>query len=258
LAQIAQAGLTAGVEVGVLVDVNVGQNRCGVLPGSPALVLARQVANTPGVSLRGVMGYEGHLVGIRERGSRESRTQEAMGLLVETAALLRAEGLPCEIVSGGGTGTYDISGNVAGLTEIQAGSYVLMDTDYAAVGLPFEHALSVLGTVISRTGDRCVANCGHKAMTMDHGLPSVKAIPGAKVTALNDEHALLSVPSSCVLAVGDVVELWPSHIDPTMNLHDVCFVVDGDRVLDTWSIAARGYADQRSVIAARARAKQPE
>ena len=174
LAQLAAAADAAGATVGVLVDVNVGQNRCGAPAGEAALGLARRVEATSGVALRGVMGYEGHLVSIRARAEREARTREAMGRLIATAELLRVSGLPCDIVSGGGTGTYDIDGELPGITEVQAGSYVLMDTDYGALGLPFEHALSVRGTVISRTGDRCVADCGHKAATMDHGFPLVK------------------------------------------------------------------------------------
>ena len=98
-------------------------------------------------------------------------------------------------MSAGGTGTYDISGRIDGITEIQAGSYALMDTDYAGVGVPFETAFWVLGTVVSRpTRDRCVADCGHKSMTKDHGLPSVRGIEGATVTSLNDEHATIGIP----------------------------------------------------------------
>jgi D-serine deaminase-like pyridoxal phosphate-dependent protein len=247
---VAAAARAAGVTVGVLVDVNVGQDRCGVAPGEAALVLARRVAGAAGVRLRGVMGYEGHVQPVRDRAEREVRAREAMGLLVATAEQLRADGLPCEVVSGGGSGTYDLSGNVPGVSEIQAGSYVLMDTDYAAVGLPFEAALTVAGTVVSRTGMRVVADCGHKALARDHGLPAVAGVPGASVAGLNDEHAILEVPADCTLAVGDRVALRPSHIDPTLNLHDACFVVEDGRVVDVWPIAARGYADQRAALAA--------
>ena len=196
------------------------------------------------------MGYEGHLQPIRERSDRESRTRLAMQGLVGTAQLLRASGLSCEVVSAGGTGTYDISGRIDGVTEIQAGSYALMDTDYSGVGVPFEPAFSVLGTVVSRPApDRCVADCGHKAASKDHGYPSVKGIAGAKVTALNDEHATIALPPESTVAVGDLVELLPSHTDPTINLHDVFYVVDGDRVIDVWPIAARGYPEQRAIAA---------
>jgi D-serine deaminase-like pyridoxal phosphate-dependent protein len=151
----------------------------------------------------------------------------------------------CDVVSAGGTGTYDITGLVPGVTEVQAGSYALMDTDYARVGVPFEHALTVLGTVISRPApDRCVADCGHKSMTKDHGLPLVR-VPGAEVVALNDEHATLRLPPQSTISVGDRIELIPSHVDPTINLHDVIYPVQRDQVVGTWPIV-RGYAEHRA------------
>ncbi len=247
LEQMAAAATRAGVTVGILVDVNVGQNRCGVAPGEEALALARRVAATGGLRLRGVMGYEGHLQPVFDRGEREARARQAMEALVRTAHLLEEHGLPCDTVSAGGTGTHDITGRVSGVTEVQAGSYVLMDADYARLELPFEQALFVLGTVVSRpVAERCVADCGHKATTKDHGNPSVDGVQGASVLSLNDEHATIALPPGATIAIGDRVRLRPSHIDPTMNLHDVVYALDGDRVLDTWPIAARGYPEQRS------------
>jgi D-serine deaminase-like pyridoxal phosphate-dependent protein len=128
------------------------------------------------------------------------------------------------------------------MTEIQAGSYVLMDTAYAKLDIPFEQAFTVLGTVLSRPRpEQLAADNGHKACSIDHGNPSVKGIDGANVLYLADEHVVVAVPADCSIAVGDRIELWPSHIDPTINLHDWMYVVDGDRVLDVWSVAARGY-----------------
>ena len=244
LNDLATAARAAGVTVAVLVDLNVGQGRCGVTPGDEALGLARLVAATTGVTLRGVMGYEGHLQPIRDRAERDAHTRQAMRGLVDTANRIRASGIPCEVVSAGGTGTYDISGRIDGITEIQAGSYALMDTDYVSVGVPFEQAFSVLGTIVSRPApDRCVADCGHKSMTKDHGNPAVKGIDGATVTALNDEHATIALPPASTLAVGDLIQLLPSHTDPTINLHDVFYAVEGDRVVDVWPIVARGYRE---------------
>jgi len=239
---LAAAARRAGVTLGVLVDVNVGQMRCGVLPGEPALALASRVAGTRGLELRGVMGYEGHVQPVRDRAERVSQAERAMAALVETAARMRAAGLPCDIVSAGGTGTFDISGRVAGVTEIQAGSYVLMDTDYGEVGVPFEQAFFVLGTIVSRpAADRCVADGGHKSTTKDHSLPRVQGVEGAAVSSLNDEHATIAIPPDSPIRIGDRVRLIPSHTDPTMNLHDVIYAVEGERVVDVWPIAARGY-----------------
>ena len=164
LEALSRAARDAGSRVGVLVDLNVGQGRCGVEPGEAVLTLARQAAQSDGITLRGVMGYEGHLQPVRDRADRESRARSAMHALVKAATTLRQSNLPCEVVSAGGTGTYDISGRIDGITEIQAGSYALMDTDYIGVGVPFEPACWVLGTVVSRPArDRCVADCGHKS-----------------------------------------------------------------------------------------------
>jgi len=243
---LAAAARASDVHIGVLIDVNVGQNRCGVAPGAQAVDLARRVAENDNLALRGVMGYEGHAQPIRDRKEREERAHDAMGALTATADELRAAGLTCDVVSAGGTGTFDISGRFSGVTEIQAGSYALMDSDYGEVHVPFEQAFWVLGTVISRPSpDRCVADCGHKALTKDHGLPEVNWIAGATVAALNDEHATIALPPGASIAVGDRVQLVPSHTDPTVNLHDVFYVIEHDRVIDVWPIE-RGYREHRA------------
>ncbi len=249
--QIAAAADEAGVEVGVLVDVNVGMPRCGVQPGEPAAVLASRIADTSGIRLRGVMGYEGHAVGIPERDKREHVARKAMENLTASVEAIRGAGLPCDIVSAGGTGSYDITGRVSGITEIQAGSYVLMDTAYAQLDIPFEHALWVLGTVVSRPSPGfCVLDSGHKACTEDHGNPSVHGIEGATVIFLSDEHASLMIPADSPLRVGDRVQMTPSHIDPTINLHDAIYALDGDKVADVWPVTARGYSDERRSLSA--------
>jgi D-serine deaminase-like pyridoxal phosphate-dependent protein len=247
LDDIAAAARAAGVTVGVLVDIDVGLPRCGVAPGEPALALARRVSETPGVELRGAMGYEGHVMGIRDRTEREARARKSMDRLLSSVHLIRQAGLRCEIVSGGGTCTFDITGGIEGITEVQAGTYVLMDSTYRYDDLPFELALTLLGTVVSRPKpDLLVADCGHKSATEDHGNPPVIGIDGASVLFLSDEHASLRVPPECPLGPGDRIQLAPSHIDPTINLHDVLYAADGDEVVDVWPVAARGYREQRA------------
>lgn len=244
--QVGAAAQEGGAEIGVLVDVNVGMPRCGVQPGEPAAALARRISDTSGIRLRGAMGYEGHAVGLPERDKRDPIARSAMEKLTASVEAIRGAGLPCEIVSAGGTGTYDITGRVPGVTEIQAGSYVLMDTAYAKLDIPFEHAFWVLGTVVSRPSPGLiVTDSGHKACTEDHGNPSVRDIKGANVLFLSDEHASITIPGDSNLRIGDRVQLVPSHIDPTINLHDVFYVVEGDAVVDVWPITARGYAAQR-------------
>ncbi len=249
LDDLARAARAEGTEIGVLVEVNMIRVRCGVRRGEPALELARRVGETEGVRLRGLMGYEAHVMSIEDRAEREAEVARVMPRLLDTMQLVREEGLPCEIVSAGGTGTFDITGALEGITEIQAGSYVLMDTAYAKLDTPFELALSVLGTVLARhRPEICVADCGHKACTQDHGYPDVKGIDGAEVVFLHDEHASITLPPESTIRPGDRIELWPSHIDPTINLHDVLFAVDGDEVVEVWPVAGRGYREQRTLL----------
>jgi D-serine deaminase-like pyridoxal phosphate-dependent protein len=246
LDDIAGAARAAGTQVGVLVDVDVGLPRCGVAPGEPALALARRVHEAEGVALRGAMGYEGHVMGFADRAEREAKARKAMDRLLSSVRMIREAGLPCAIVSAGGTCTFDITGDIEGVTEIQAGTYALMDSSYLYDDLPFELAMSILGTVLSRPRpEMIVADCGHKAVTMDHGNPPVKGIEGASVLFLSDEHASIRVPADCPLGPGDRVELWGSHIDPTINLHDVIYAVEEGRVTGAWPVAARGYPEHR-------------
>ena len=245
LEQVSKAAQDTGTTVGVLVEVNIGF-RAGTAPGEPAVTLARRVTDTPGVELRGLMGYEGPAAGIEERDKREAMARGALDRLLSTVPLFRAASLPADIVSAGSTGTYDMTGRMDGVTEIQAGSYVLMDTAYGKEGLPFEQAFWVLGTVLSRPSPTSVsADCGHKSCSQDHGMPDVRDVPGATVMFLADEHAMITVPPDSEMKPGDRVQLVPSHIDPTINLHDVFYALDGDTVVGIWPIEARGYAEQR-------------
>jgi D-serine deaminase-like pyridoxal phosphate-dependent protein len=249
LDDLASAARDEGVTIGVLVDVNVGLPRCGIAHGEPALALAKRAHETDGVRLHGLMGYEGHVVGLENREEREARAAKAMDRLLETANLVRAAGLPCDIVSAGGTGTFDITGVMDGITEVQAGSYVLMDTAYAKLGTPFEQAFTILSTVLSRPrSDLCATDAGLKACAVDHGNPELKDVDGGSVLFLSDEHCSISLPPDSSIAPGDRIELWPSHIDPTINLHDALFACNGDDVFEVWPIAARGYREQRLLV----------
>jgi D-serine deaminase-like pyridoxal phosphate-dependent protein len=173
------------------------------------------------------MGYEGHAMLNADRAERARLTAQSMERL---AAAHRDVG--GEVVSAGGTGSYDLN---ALATEIQAGSYALMDTSYAALGLPFQPALSLLATVISISSGYAVADCGLKALGMDHGNP---AIPGARVWFCSDEHVTFD---GLRVRVGDRIAVWPAHVDPTVAYHERAHVVSGDEVLETWPIDLRGW-----------------
>jgi D-serine deaminase-like pyridoxal phosphate-dependent protein len=229
LAVDSEATIAAAASGGVrevLVDVNVGLPRCGCAPGDAGRLADR--ARSKGLDVRGVMGYEGHVVGLESRDERVSKTGESMALLLQAHADVGGE-----LVSAGGTGTYDIN---TWATEIQAGSYALMDTAYAKLDLPFRHALTVLATVISVSPRWAVADCGLKALGMDHGNPTTDA---GDVWFCSDEH-LTFAPSS-PLSVGDHIRVLPAHVDPTIALHEAMYVVDGDDVVEKWPVDLRGW-----------------
>ena len=214
----ARAGLSE-----VLIDVNVGLPRCGCLPEDAGRLADR--ARAAGLTVRGVMGYEGHIVGLEDRSARAAMLENAMGHLVSAAGEVGGG-----VISAGGTGTYDLN---SWATEIQAGSYALMDTAYGKLGLPFAQALSVLSTVISVSASWAVADCGLKAFGMDHGNP---ALEGAEVWFCSDEH-LVFAPAS-PFRVGDRVRVIPAHVDPTVAYHESLFLVDGDEVVDRWEVVS--------------------
>lgn len=220
----------------VLIDVNVGLPRCGCDPADAAILAGE--ARDRGLSVRGVMGYEGHAVGVEDRAERRSQVEASMTVLAAAH-----DDVGGELISGGGTGSWDLN-TVA--NEIQAGSYALMDTAYAKLDLPFGHALSLLATVISvnRAG-WAVADSGLKALGMDHGNPSLSgALAGGLVWFCSDEHVVFSPPEGVALpAVGDRIELLPAHVDPTVAYHDRLYVVDSDHdeVLDDWAVDMRGW-----------------
>ena len=243
VAQLSAACVAKGVELRVLVEVDIGMGRCGTPPGAPARDLARQVSGAAGLHLTGLMGYEGHLVLVRDFEERARRAREDLEGLVVTAALLERDGLPVEIVSSGGTGTYDITGDHPLVTEVQAGSYVFMDSTYRSVRPDFEPSLTLLSTVVSRqVTERVVVDAGLKTLTKEFGWPLALNAPGVSVRYLSEEHGVLDVahPESVAWRPGDRVRFLPSHCCTTVNLHDTLHVIQHGRLVDLWPIAARG------------------
>ncbi len=216
----------------VLVDVNVGLPRCGCDP-SEAGRLA-DAARAAGLGVRGVMGYEGHVYLHAERTDRAAATEAAMELLA--TAHERVGG---DIISAGATGTYDLN-SIA--TEIQAGSYALMDQTFAPMIPAFAPALWIEATVISVGRGFAVADCGLKALGMDHGNPTVA---DASVLFVSDEHLTFRTDHTShphhPLRVGDHIRVWPAHIDPTVAYHERMYVVTGDDVVDEWAVDLRGW-----------------
>ncbi len=237
---LSEAAQVKGVELRVLVEVDVGMGRCGTAPEGPSFELAQRLVALPGLRFEGIMGYEGHAVMIEDFEEREEVAQEAMAKLVATRDFVQERGIEVEIVSGGGTGTYQITGNYPGVTEIQAGSYATMDGRYRRVGMEFRHALTVVTQVISTRGDRAITDAGMKTLTPEFGMPPVLDPEGWEATKLSEEHGFLQREDGPGLQPGDVVELIPSHGCTTINLHDAYYVTRDGVVEAVWPVAARG------------------
>jgi D-serine deaminase-like pyridoxal phosphate-dependent protein len=236
---LSAAAGAAGVEIGVLVDVDVGLERCGVRTADEAIALAGRVSRLPGLHLHGVMGYEGHCALEPDREKRATQVRAAMGRLLAVADAVRTSGFPVEVVSAGGTGTFDLTGAYPGVTELQAGSYVFMDATRLDIVPDFAVGLTVLTTVVSRHGSTAVLDCGKKTVSVDFSPPRVVG-EAARVRYVAEEHTVLDVDASCGLEVGQRVELIPSYCPTTINLHDeYCAVQDGV-VTDIWPVLARG------------------
>jgi D-serine deaminase-like pyridoxal phosphate-dependent protein len=225
-ATIEAAARAGGAVREVVIDVNVGLPRCGCDPADAGRLA--DLARARGLTVRGVMGYEGHAVGMDDRSVRAQLCEQAMELLLGAH---RAVG--GDVISAGGTGTYDIN---VWANEIQAGSYVLMDTTYGKLGLPFVQALWLWSTVISVAPAYAVADCGLKSLGMDHGNPTVQ---GGSVWFCSDEHTTFAPEQP--LRVGDRIRVAPAHIDPTIAYHERMYLVDGEEVIDTWPVDLRGW-----------------
>ena len=228
-----------GVPIGVLIELDVGAGRCGLPFGDASLVpLAERIARHDSLNFRGLQAYEGHAVHRDSREVRATMVRQAALHIQHELARLTAAGFGCPVVSGGGTGTYDLAAQAGALTEVQAGSYVLMDGRYLTLDLPFEPALYCVATVISRRRSRAVLNVGLKELTVEYGMPVMQA-PGARVTALSDEHAQVSLTAGHgALDIGDKVLLIPAHVDPAVNLYDRLFAWTGTGFTE-WEVDGR-------------------
>jgi D-serine deaminase-like pyridoxal phosphate-dependent protein len=248
VAEIARAAHTAGVRTDVVIEVDVGQHRCGVQPGEPAVGLAQAIAGQRWLNLRGLQGYQGSIQMVASFAERRAATRAAHALLAETAEAVRRAGIPVSVLTGGGSGTSVIDAAEHGLTEVQPGGYIFMDSRYRKIEwdtgdtVPFEQALSLLAGVVSRpAADRAIVDMGLKAVSSDGGIPVPVDVPGATFAFGGEEHGQLSWNGArCPLALGDKVRFHPTHCDTTVNLHDQYIVHRGDEVVDVWPIPARG------------------
>lgn len=245
--QLSQAAEARGVKLRVLVEVDIGNARCGVEPCGPALELSKTVADSPGLIYVGLMGYDGHLTFQIDAADRERLAIAANTLLVETRRYIEGAGLEVPIVSASGTFTYKYVSRLDGITEIQAGTYLLMDTAFKEKGVDdFDCALSVLATVISRpprpdAENLAIIDAGRKTLDNYYGLPEVKSPAGVTLFSMPQEHGRLRLDGPPgELEVGDKVELWVRDANGTINLFDKFYAMRNDIVEAVWEIPGRG------------------
>jgi 3-hydroxy-D-aspartate aldolase len=249
VAALSEAATEAGVVLPVYVEVNMGGNRCGVEPGEPALALARRIAEAPALEFAGLQAYHGSAQHLRQWEERRQAIAAAADKAARTRDLLEQNGIPCPVVTGAGTGSFEFETQSGVYTELQCGSYIFMDADYGRNldrhGAPvtaFEPSLFVWATVMSRpTDDRAIVDAGLKALAFDSGPPLVWDEPTATYERASDEHGRLAVTSATNrLRIGDKVRLFPGHCDPTVNLFDWYVCIRDNRVEAVWPITARG------------------
>jgi D-serine deaminase-like pyridoxal phosphate-dependent protein len=248
------AARKAGVTIRTLVEIDCGAGRCGVPPGQPAVALAEQVAREKGLTFAGLQSYHGRAQHLRSLEERRAAIRHAVSVTGDTVAALAKAGLACEVVGGAGTGTFELEAASGVYNELQAGSYVFMDADYAR-NLKgdgnrfdtFEHALFVYATVMSTpVADRAVIDAGLKAFTFESGMPEVAGLAGALYERPSDEHGGLNLAACNERPrLGDKILLVPPHCDPTVNLHDWYIGIRGmgtdvAKVESIWPVAARG------------------
>ncbi len=236
-ARISDAALEQKSEIEVLIDVDVGMGRAGVRSIEEARELARSLKNLEGVALRGVMGYEGHVVLEPDRERREALALKAMDFLTLYVEALERDGHAIATVSAGGTNTYAMTGAHPRVTELQAGTYAVVDAAYARLVPAFRPALTMMASVVSRKPGTAILDCGTKALAVDVAPPGP---PEGVVREVHEEHTLLDIEDGSRLPVGEIVELVVGYSGGTVNLHDAYFVASGEQIVDVWPIVARG------------------
>lgn len=251
---LAAAASKLGVRLDTRVEIDVGAGRCGIRPGDEAVALAQAVAREPSLRFVGLQAYQGRAQHIRSYDERRQLIARASELAADTRDRLKRVGLACEVIGGAGTGTFEFEAGSGVYTELQAGSYIFMDADYARnkvaggkVFDTFEHALFVLAAVMSvPTREQAVVDAGLKSFSFDSGPPEPVGLAEVTYGRPSDEHGCLDMTrSNARLGLGDRVLLIPGHCDPTINMHDWYVAVRGlgtdkAHVEAVWPVAARG------------------
>jgi 3-hydroxy-D-aspartate aldolase len=248
VADLADAAAVFNSHLDVLVELNVGMNRCGVETAQEVVDLARVIARHSRLRFAGIQAYHGSAQHLRQYEERQAAIGKAVEKVGEAKALLARSGFSCDVVAGAGTGTFEFELASGLYNEIQAGSYVLMDVDYGLnkgldgqPSIQFENSLFVLASVMSRAApDRAIVDAGLKSFSVDSGLPKLVGHVNAEYTRASDEHGQISITGPTNIKLGDKVMLIPGHCDPTVNLYDWFICVRKNRVEGLWPVSARG------------------
>jgi D-serine deaminase-like pyridoxal phosphate-dependent protein len=240
--RLAQAAVGARQTLKLLVDIDIGHHRTGIAPGKPACALAAAIAQSPSLEFAGIQGYAGHLMHLADRTERQSRSAAALEQLRRTRDQLRGAGLAPGIITGGGSGSFDIDPPEQVLTELQAGSYIFMDRQYNDVwgkeGAPFETSLFVLTRIVSANhAGMATTDAGLKAFSTDAEAPIISFGPGGDYSFFGDEYGRVTLAAGAIAQPGDAVACITPHCDPTVNLYGHYLVVRGGEVVDRWPIA---------------------
>jgi D-serine deaminase-like pyridoxal phosphate-dependent protein len=246
ISAFARASAERQVSIDVYLEIDVGMGRCGVVSIERAVAMAQQIDTAPYLNFMGLQCYHGSAQHYRLPEERQQAIAAVCAKAAAAKAAIEDVGIRVERISGAGTGSVMLESNSKLFNEVQAGSYILMDRDYATNqrdpdDLPFEHALFVKTAILSHpTANRAVVDAGLKASSVDSGMPVVWQRSDAKYIKASDEHGVLELTANSTLKLGDYVMLVPGHCDPTVNLYDEIIGVRGERVEVIWPVAARG------------------
>ncbi|WP_209424931.1 3-hydroxy-D-aspartate aldolase BhcC [Pararhodobacter sp. SW119] len=249
LADLSEAAVRHGTTLECLVEIDCGAGRCGVTTTPDVVKISRAIEAAPGLKFAGLQAYQGAMQHLESYADRKAKVDVAVAMVTDAVAALKAEGLDCDVVSGGGTGSYPFESSSGVYNELQCGSYAFMDADYGRIldsdgnridAGEWENALFLLTSIMSHAkADKAICDAGLKAQSVDSGLPVVFGRDDVTYVKCSDEHGEIADPAG-VLAVNDKLRLVPGHCDPTCNLHDWYVGVRGGRVEVVWPVSARG------------------
>ena len=251
VADLSAAAVRHGTQIECLVEIDCGAGRCGVTTTPAVVALARAITAAPGLKFAGIQAYQGAMQHLDSYADRKAKIEIAVAMVKDAVDTLAAEGIACDIVGGGGTGSYYFEGTSGVYNELQCGSYAFMDADYGRIldkdgkridQGEWENALFILTSVMSHAkADKAICDAGLKAQSVDSGLPVIFGRTDVKYVKCSDEHGVIADPDG-VLKVNDKLRLVPGHCDPTCNVHDWYVGVRGGKVEVVWPVSARGKA----------------